>query len=61
MCVCVCLFVSALTADPFDLWSQNLVHGLTLIISWMSSKVKVIRQRSRSRVKNVISRVFLFE
>ena len=50
MCVCVsvCLSVSALTAEPFDVRSRNLVQGLTLIISWMSSMVKVIGQRSRS-------------
>ncbi len=48
VCVCVCLSVSALTAEPCVVWSQNLAQGLTLIISWMSSKMKVIGQRSRS-------------
>ena len=40
----VCLFVSALTAEPIDIWSRNLVHGLTLIISQTSLLVKVIGQ-----------------
>ncbi len=57
MCVCVsvCLSVSALTAEPFGIRSRNLVQGLTLIISWTSSKVKVIGQGHS--VKNVIFRV----
>ncbi len=41
VCVCVCLSVSALTAEPFDIQTQNLVEALTLIIFRMSSKVKV--------------------
>ncbi len=43
MCVCVyvCLFVSALTAEPLNIWSQNLVQWLTLIISRTSLLVKV--------------------
>ncbi len=49
VCVCVCASVSALTADPFDIWSRNLVQGLTLMTSWTSLLVKVIGQRSRSR------------
>ncbi len=50
LCVrpCVCLLVSALTAEPFDIQTRNLVEALTLIISRMSSKIKVICQRSRS-------------
>ena len=44
----VCLSVSGLTAEPFDIQTQNLVEALTLIISRISSKVKVIGQRSRS-------------
>ena len=53
--VCVCLFVSALTVD---IWSRNLVQGLTLIIldeftgQGHRSKVKVARS------KNVIFRIF---
>ena len=43
VCVClsVCLFVSALTAEPFDIGSRNLAQGLTVMISWTSSMVKV--------------------
>ncbi len=48
VCVCVCLSVSALTAQRFEVRTQNLVDVCTLIISRMSSKVKVIGQRSRS-------------
>ncbi len=48
VCVCVCASVSSLTAEPFDVRTRNLVQALTLTISWMSSKVKVIGQRSRS-------------
>ncbi len=44
VCVCVCQLVSALTAEPFDIQTRNLVEALTLIISRMSSKVKVIGQ-----------------
>ncbi len=38
---CECLFVSALTAEPFALASRNLVQGLTLMISWTSVMVEV--------------------
>ncbi len=48
VCVCVCSSVSALPAEPLKIRTQNLVEGLTLTISWISSKVKVIGQRSRS-------------
>ncbi len=48
VCVCVCLTVSALMAEPFDVQTQSLVEALTLIISRMNSKVKVIGQSSRS-------------
>ncbi len=40
--------VSALSIEPFDVQTQNLVQGLTLTISWTGWKVKVIGQRSRS-------------
>ncbi len=54
----VCLSVSALTAETFDIQTRNLVEALTLIISQMSLKVKVIGQRSRSPGwKNMISEV----
>ena len=53
--VCVCLSVSTLTAEPFGVRSWNLVQVLTLIISWTSSKVKVIGQGHP--VKNIIFRV----
>ncbi len=43
----VCVSVYALMAEPFDIRFQNMVEALTLI-SWMSSKVNVIGQRSRS-------------
>ena len=36
--------VSALTAEPFDIQTRNLVEALTLIISRISLKVKVIGQ-----------------
>ncbi len=62
LCVCVCLFVSTLTAEWFNIWSRNLVPGLTLIIPQMSLLVKVIGQRSRSQgQKNIVSRIFWFE
>ena len=54
VCVSMCLLVSAIPSEPFDVQTQNLVEGftltisLTLTISRMSSKVKVIGQRSRS-------------
>ena len=48
MRLCVYLSVSALLAELFDIQTQNLVDGLTLTISRMSPKVKVIVQRSRS-------------
>ena len=41
VCVCMCPCVSTLTAEPFDVGSQNLVQGFTLMISWASSMVKV--------------------
>ncbi len=43
----VYLSVSALPAEPFDVWSPNLVQKLTLIISWTSLMVQVIGQRLR--------------
>ncbi len=48
VCESVCLLVSALTAQSFDLGSRNSVWGLTFIKSRPSLKVKVIGQRSRS-------------
>ncbi len=45
--------VSTVTAELFEVRSRNLVQGLTLIISWTSSMVKVIGQRSRSPSKNI--------
>ena len=48
VCVSVCLLVSALTVEPFELQTWNLAETLSLIISRTSSKVKVIGQRSRS-------------
>ncbi len=50
LCVCLsaCLFVIVLMAELFDIWSQNLVQGLTLMISWTSLMVKAMGQRSRS-------------
>ncbi len=44
----VCLSVTTLPAKSLNVWTQNLVEGLTLTISRISSKVKVIGQRSRS-------------
>ena len=37
----MCLCVGTLTAEPFEISSRYLVQGLTLIISWTSSMVKV--------------------
>ncbi len=42
LCVCICLPISALTAELFDVLSRYLVQGLTLMISWMSLMVKAI-------------------
>ncbi len=55
ICVCVSVFliVSTLTAEPFEVCSLNLVPGLTLMISWTSSKFKVKGQGHQ--VKNAIS------
>ncbi len=39
--VSVCQFVSALTAKPLDIRTQNFIQGLTLIKSQTSSMVKV--------------------
>ncbi len=41
VCLCVCLLVSALTTGPFKLRTLNLAGTLPLIVSRMSSKVKV--------------------
>ena len=50
VCVClfVCLSVSTLTGEPFNVWPRYLVQGLTLMTSWTCFMVKVIGQRSRS-------------
>ena len=48
VCVSVCPCVNTLTAEPIDVRSQNLVHGLTLMTSRTGSMFKVIGQRSRS-------------
>ncbi len=42
--MCVCVSISALMAEPFDEWTQNLVEGLALSISQIASMVKVIGQ-----------------
>ncbi len=42
----VCVSVRALLAEPFDVWTQNLVEELTLAMSQMSWKV--VGQRSKS-------------
>ncbi len=44
VCVSVSLSVSALTAEPFEVWSRYLVQGLTMMTSWTSSMVKVLGQ-----------------
>ncbi len=46
--ICVCASVSALLAQLFDVHAENLVEALIFIISRMTSKIKVIGQRSRS-------------
>ena len=64
MRLCVCLSVSTLLTEPFDVRTQNLVGGLTMTISWTSSMVKVIGQRSKVKVvifKIVIFLLFLME
>ncbi len=43
VCQSVCPSASALTAEPCDLPTYNLVWGLPLMISWMRSKFKVTR------------------
>ena len=42
MCVCLCLSVSALMAEQFDIRTQNMMEALALIISQISSKVKMM-------------------
>ncbi len=49
VCPSVCLLVSALLAEPLDIVTRNSVWMLTSTISRISSKVKVIGQRSRSQ------------
>ena len=56
VCVCVCPSVSTLTAEPFDIWLQDLVQALTVMISWMIPMAKVRGQGHR--MKNLISIVF---
>ena len=49
LCVCVCVCLS-LQAEPLNVQTQNLVDGLTLTISRISLKVKVMGQRSFRQV-----------
>ena len=63
VCLSVCLFVSALTADSFDVRSWNLVQALTLMIPY-NYKLDCQGHRSKLKVtgsKNMISKFFLFE
>ncbi len=46
--VCVSVCVGTLKAERIDVWSQNLVQGLTLMTSRRRSMFKVIGQRSYS-------------
>ncbi len=48
LCLCVYMSVSALMAEPFYIQTWYSEPGLTLTISRMSLKLKVICQRSRS-------------
>ena len=48
MCPCVCLLVSAIPPEPFNIRTQNLQESLTLTTIRMSLKVRVICLRSRS-------------
>ena len=54
VCVSVCVCVNTLMAELFDIWSPNLVQGLTLIISWTSLILRVIGQRSRSPSQKIL-------
>ena len=56
--VCACQFVSTFKAERIDVWSQNLVQRLTMMISQTSLIVKV---KGHQVKKKVISKVFLFE
>ena len=42
VCLCVCQCGKIITAELFNIRSQNLVPGLTLMKSWTSLMVKVI-------------------
>ena len=48
VCLSVCPCVNTLSVEPIDILSQNLVQGLTLMISWKSLMVKVVGKSSRS-------------
>ena len=54
----ICQFVSTVMAKPFDIWTQNMVQGFTLMKSRTRVVVKVIDQRSRSYMLSVISKFF---
>ena len=48
VCLPVCVYLCTLLAEPFEIRAQNVVDGLTLTISQLRSKLKVIGQSSRS-------------
>ncbi len=52
VCPSVCQLFSALTGEPFDVRTQNLIQGCISTISRPSSKVKVKGQKSRSPHQN---------
>ena len=41
VCLSVCQCANAPMAEAIDVWSQNLVQGLTFVTSWTSLMVKV--------------------
>ncbi len=47
--LCLCLSVSALLAEPFDLWAWNSARGLTLKISRMISKLKCQNRQGKNK------------
>ncbi len=55
-----CLLVCALTAEPFEIPTRNVVWASSWSISRMSSMIKVIGQRSKSLDKNRILSTFLW-
>ena len=48
-CLSGCLYITTLEAEPSDRWTWNLVGRFLFNRAWMSSKVKVIGQRSSSQ------------